>query len=47
MSEDSVIHTLNFAHAETQTHTSAGSTHIGGTMQLQASTDTEEKKVSA
>lgn len=39
-------HTLSLTHAETQTHTSASSTHTGGPMQLQASTDTEEKKVS-
>ncbi|KAM7404707.1 hypothetical protein PAMP_012029 [Pampus punctatissimus] len=45
MSEESATHTFSLAHAETQTHISAGSTHTGGTMQLQASTDTEEKKM--
>lgn len=46
MSEDSASHTLSLAHVEIQAHISASSTHTGGTMQLQASTDTEEKKVS-
>lgn len=45
MSEEGA-HTVGLAHAETLTHTSACSTHTGGPMQLQASTDTEEKKVS-
>lgn len=46
MSEEGAPHTLSLAHAETQTHSSAGSTHTGGPMQLQASTDTEENRVS-
>lgn len=47
MSEEGAPHTLSLAHAESQTHTSASSsTHTGGPMQLQATTDSEEKKVS-
>ena len=46
MSEEGAPHTLSLAHAETQTHSSASSTHTGGPMQLQASTDSEDKKVS-
>lgn len=46
MSKEGTPYILNLVHAEAQTHTSASSTHTGGTMQLQASTDTEEKKVS-
>ncbi|KAG7228361.1 hypothetical protein INR49_009225 [Caranx melampygus] len=45
MSEEGATHTLSLAHAETHTHTAASSTHTGGPMQLQASTDTEEKKM--
>ncbi|XP_068997100.1 zinc finger protein 385A isoform X2 [Embiotoca jacksoni] len=45
MSEEGALHTLGLAHAEIQTHTSGSSTHTGGPMQLQASTDTEEKKM--
>lgn len=46
MSEEGAPHTLNLTHAEPQTHTYASGTHTGGPMQLQASSDTEEKKVS-
>ncbi|KAK1898024.1 Zinc finger protein 385B [Dissostichus eleginoides] len=45
MSEEGAPHTLILAHAEAQTHTSPSSTHTGGEMQLQASTDTQEKKM--
>ncbi|XP_040009327.1 zinc finger protein 385A isoform X3 [Xiphias gladius] len=45
MSEEGATHTLSLAHAETHTHFSVSSTHTGGPMQLQASTDTEEKKM--
>ncbi|XP_068454303.1 zinc finger protein 385A isoform X2 [Clinocottus analis] len=43
MREESAPHTLNLTHAEAQTHTFACGTHTGGPMQLQASSDTEEK----
>lgn len=46
MSEEGAPHSFSLTHAETQTHTAASSTHKGGQMQLQASTDAEEKKVS-
>ena len=46
MSEEGVPHTLSLIHAETKTLTSASRTHTGGPMQLQATTDTEEKRVS-
>lgn len=36
----------SLAHAEAQTHTSAGSALSGGAMQLQASAETEERMVS-
>lgn len=45
MSEGRAAHTHSLAHAETQTHTAAGSTHTGGPMQLEAPADTEEKKM--
>ncbi|XP_056279565.1 zinc finger protein 385A isoform X2 [Pseudoliparis swirei] len=45
MSEEGAPHTLNLTHAEPQTHTYASGTHTGGPMQLQASSDTEEKKM--
>lgn len=46
MSEEGAPHTLNLTHAEVQTHTLVSSTHTEGPMQLHASSDTEEKKVS-
>lgn len=46
MSEEAATHTLSLAHAETQTHNLDSTTHTGGPMQLQASTETEEKRVS-
>lgn len=46
MSEESATHALSLAHAETQTHNSASTTHTGGPMQLPASADTEENRVS-
>lgn len=46
MSEEGATRTLNLTHAEAQTHTLAISAHTGGPMQLPASSDTEEKKVS-
>ncbi|KAI4824616.1 hypothetical protein KUCAC02_013115 [Chaenocephalus aceratus] len=45
MSEEGAPHTLSLAHAEAHTHTSSSSTHTGGEMQLQASTDAQEKKM--
>ncbi|XP_071380987.1 zinc finger protein 385A isoform X2 [Centroberyx affinis] len=45
MSEERAPHTLSLAHGETQTHTTASSTHTGGPMQLQAPADTEEKRM--
>ncbi len=41
MSEEGVSHTLTL-----QTFTSVSNKHTGGPMQLQASADTEEKRVS-
>lgn len=46
MSEERAPHTHSLTHAETQTQTMASSTHTGGPVQLQAPSDTEEKKVS-
>lgn len=46
MSEEAATHTLSLPHAETQTHNLDNTTHTGGPMQLQASADTEEKRVS-
>lgn len=46
MSEEAATHTLSLSHAETQTHNLENTTHTGGPMQLQVSTETEEKRVS-
>lgn len=46
MSEEGAAHTLSPSHAETKTLNLAGCTQTGGQMQLQAPTDTDEKRVS-
>ncbi|XP_029362486.1 zinc finger protein 385A isoform X2 [Echeneis naucrates] len=45
MSKEGATHILGPAIAESHTHTSASSSHTGGPMQLQASVETEEKKM--
>ncbi|XP_051914404.1 zinc finger protein 385A isoform X4 [Hippocampus zosterae] len=45
MREESASRTLSLTLSETQTHTCDSSKHVQGEMQLQACTDTEEKKM--
>ncbi|XP_067382905.1 zinc finger protein 385A isoform X3 [Channa argus] len=45
MSEEGATHNFSLRNAETQTHNSASSAYTGGPMQLQVSTDTDEKRM--